>query len=239
MEHEVLAEADGVVRRVAVAVGDAVQEGQLLLTLEPGAAGDARARSTAELDAAAERKDLAAVRARHEIGLDPARPEAVARRHERGRRTARENLADLLDDGSFVEYGPLLFAAQEQRRSREELIARTPADGLVGGVGEDRGPALRGDVLRLHGPGGHPGLAQPPQEGPPLRGRRAARACRLCCSPRAAADGPATSTCRSSPAWTAARSRCSRASAGWCRSWASPLATASRATRPCSGAATW
>ena len=46
-------------------------------------------------------------------------------------RTSRE----LLDDGSFVEYGPLMFAAQEQRRSREELIARTPADGLVGGVG--------------------------------------------------------------------------------------------------------
>ena len=66
----------------------------------------------------------------------PRAPEAVARRHERGRRTARENLADLLDEGSFVEYGPLLFAAQERRRSREELIARTPADGLVGGVGE-------------------------------------------------------------------------------------------------------
>jgi acetyl-CoA carboxylase carboxyltransferase component len=76
------------------------------------------------------------VHERHEIGLDAARPEAVARRHEHGRRTARENLADLLDEGSFVEYGPLLFAAQEQRRSREELIARTPADGLVAGVGE-------------------------------------------------------------------------------------------------------
>jgi len=38
MEHEVLAQTDGVVRRVAVAVGDAVEEGQLLLMLEPGAA---------------------------------------------------------------------------------------------------------------------------------------------------------------------------------------------------------
>ena len=73
---------------------------------------------------------------RHEIGLDAARSDAVAKRHEAGRRTARENLADLLDDGSFVEYGPLLFAAQERRRPRDELIARTPADGLVGGLGE-------------------------------------------------------------------------------------------------------
>jgi acetyl-CoA carboxylase carboxyltransferase component len=86
-----------------------------------------------------ERADLRAVRERHEIGLDAARPEAVAKRRERGRRTARENLAELVDEGSFVEYGPLLFAAQERRRSREELIARTPADGLVGGIAEIAG----------------------------------------------------------------------------------------------------
>jgi acetyl-CoA carboxylase carboxyltransferase component len=82
------------------------------------------------------RADLVAVRARHEIGLDAARPEAVERRRARNRRTARENVAELLDEGSFVEYGPLLFAAQERRRPREELIASTPADGLVAGVGE-------------------------------------------------------------------------------------------------------
>jgi len=86
-----------------------------------------------------ERADLQAVRERHAIGLDAARPEAVAKRHELGRRTTRENLSELLDPESFVEYGPLLFAAQERRRPREELIARTPADGLVGGVGEIEG----------------------------------------------------------------------------------------------------
>jgi acetyl-CoA carboxylase carboxyltransferase component len=82
------------------------------------------------------RADLAAVRERHAKGLDEARPEAVAKRREKGRRTARENLAELVDEGTYVEYGPLLFAAQERRRSREELIAQTPADGLVAGVGE-------------------------------------------------------------------------------------------------------
>jgi len=140
MEHEVLAEADGVVGELAVAVGDAVEEGQLLLTLAPGSAGPSTdAAVLPRAPSGAERADLRAVRERHEIGLDAARPEAVARRHEHGRRTARENLAELLDDGSFVEYGPLLFAAQERRRSREELIARTPADGLVGGLGEVAG----------------------------------------------------------------------------------------------------
>ena len=136
MEHEVLADVDGVVRALAVAVGDAVQEGQLLVTLEPGVGADAEAVRAPEAQAHGERADLRAVRERHEIGLDDARPEAVAQRRERGRRTARENLADLLDADTFVEYGPLVFAAQERRRPREELIARTPADGLVGGIGD-------------------------------------------------------------------------------------------------------
>ncbi len=142
MEHEVLAESAGVVHEVAVEVGDAVEEGQVLITLEPpdgrthhGSPEDAE-QPSADPGGGGERADLRAVRERHEIGLDAARPDVVARRHQHGRRTARENLADLLEEGSFVEYGPLLFAAQEQRRTREELIARTPADGLVGGLGE-------------------------------------------------------------------------------------------------------
>ena len=70
---------------------------------------------------------------------DAARPEAVERRRERGRRTARENVSDLCDDGTFVEYGGLAIAAQRSRRSLEELIAKTPADGLIGGIGEVNG----------------------------------------------------------------------------------------------------
>jgi acetyl-CoA carboxylase carboxyltransferase component len=79
------------------------------------------------------------VRRRHAITLDEARLDTVAGRHEKGRRTARENLDELVDEGTFVEYGPLIFAAQERRRSREDLVARTPADGLVAGVGEVAG----------------------------------------------------------------------------------------------------
>jgi acetyl-CoA carboxylase carboxyltransferase component len=140
MEHEVLAETDGIVRELAVSIGDAVEEGQLLLTLTPGTAGPTNAPEQADTTAPGEeRADLRLVRERHEIGLDAGRAEAVARRHEHGRRTARENLAELLDEDSFVEYGPLLFAAQEQRRSREELISRTPADGLVAGLGQVAG----------------------------------------------------------------------------------------------------
>ena len=80
------------------------------------------------------RPDLAEVRERHRIGLDEGRPEVTARRHAGGRRTARENIADLVDPGSFTEYGALTIAAQRRRRPLDDLIARTPADGLVLGT---------------------------------------------------------------------------------------------------------
>jgi acetyl-CoA carboxylase carboxyltransferase component len=88
-----------------------------------------------------ERDDLAALRARRAKTLDDARPEAVERRHAAGGRTARENVADLVDPGSFVEYGALAIAPQRQRRTIEELIARTPADGLVAGTARVNGGA--------------------------------------------------------------------------------------------------
>jgi acetyl-CoA carboxylase carboxyltransferase component len=47
----------------------------------------------------------------------------------------RENLDDLLDPGSFTEYGAMAVAAQRSRRPLAELIAQTPADGLITGIG--------------------------------------------------------------------------------------------------------
>jgi acetyl-CoA carboxylase carboxyltransferase component len=86
-----------------------------------------------------EREDLAELLARRALTADEARPEAVERRHAAGGRTARENLADLVDPGSFVEYGRFAIAAQRGRRELSELIARTPADGLIGGTARING----------------------------------------------------------------------------------------------------
>ncbi|MDP5184441.1 carboxyl transferase domain-containing protein [Blastococcus sp. BMG 814] len=141
MEHVVALPAGGTVRRIAVRIGETVRQGQLLADVAH-ADGDAAA-DIAAIDPDADRPDLAEVRRRHEIGLDEHRTDAVARRHAQGRRSARENLADLVDEGSFLEYGPLVFAAQERRRSREELQERTPADGVVGGLADiDGDPAV-------------------------------------------------------------------------------------------------
>lgn len=85
------------------------------------------------------RGDLADLLARRALTEDAARPDAVARRHERGGRTARENVADLIDPGSFVEYGRYAIAPQRQRRELADLIARTPADGLLAGTARVNG----------------------------------------------------------------------------------------------------
>ncbi len=87
-----------------------------------------------ERDGGEEREDLAEVLARRAQTEDAARPDAVARRHSAGGRTARENIEDLADPGSFVEYGRYAIAAQRGRRELEELIARTPGDGFLGGT---------------------------------------------------------------------------------------------------------
>lgn len=130
MEHVVTAPEAGVVHSVLVQQGDAVAAGAPLAKLKPGVAVDV-AQSASEDDG--ERADLAEVIQRHYLGMDEARPKAVAKRHARGHRTARENIADLIDPGSFIEYGPLAIAAQRRRREVSELIERTPADGMVGG----------------------------------------------------------------------------------------------------------
>jgi acetyl-CoA carboxylase carboxyltransferase component len=94
------------------------------------------------------RPELAELQKRKALTQDEARPDAVAKRRASGHRTARENVADLCDEGSFVEYGGLAIAAQRSRRSLDELIARTPADGLVGGIGRVNGDLFGDDRAR-------------------------------------------------------------------------------------------
>jgi acetyl-CoA carboxylase carboxyltransferase component len=80
------------------------------------------------------RPELLDLLAHRALTEDSARPEAVARMRERGGRSAREHVAELVDPGSFVEYGRYVTAAQEGRRSLDDLLDRTVADGIVGGI---------------------------------------------------------------------------------------------------------
>ncbi len=141
MEHEVRAEGAAQIAELLVAAGDQVPEGELLVRLRQASAG-ARPDAAAESDVAATapaagtpRADLQEVIARHAFTLDANRPDAVAKRHALGLHTARENIADLCDAGSFIEYGALAIAAQRSRRELDDLLKNTPADGMVTGIG--------------------------------------------------------------------------------------------------------
>lgn len=150
MEHELLATSDARVLELFAAEGELVREGDPLMawgiapvvTSEPtateaGAAIDVGA--DVDADKPVERADLRAWRERHALIADAARPEAVAKRHAAGQRTARENVEAVCDPGSFIEYGALAIAAQTARRPVEALRAQTPADGVVTGLARLQG----------------------------------------------------------------------------------------------------
>ncbi|MCC2978655.1 acetyl-CoA carboxylase family protein [Sphingomonas sp. IC4-52] len=135
MQHAVVATHGGVVRAVTAMPGRVIDEGAVFVSIEPVDGDEGVAAEAAALDLDLIRDDLAEVRARHALGLDEHRPAAVERRRRTNQRTARENIDDLFDAGSFIEYGALAIAAQRRRRSLDDLMRNTPADGLIGGIG--------------------------------------------------------------------------------------------------------
>lgn len=139
MEHVVPSSVAGVVREVRAAADETLNEGAILLVVEAAEGGDNQAVAAEKIDLDRIRPDLEELQQRRALTLDAARPDAVDKRHKLGLRTARENIEDLCDPHSFHEYGAFTVAAQRTRRTMEDLIARTPADGLVMGVGRVNG----------------------------------------------------------------------------------------------------
>ena len=139
MEHVITSPISGLVRALNVAQGDTVFEGHPLAFIEPADLATAAGAGEEAVDLDFIRPDLAAVIERHRGTLDAGRPDAVARRRKTGQRTARENVDDLLDPKSFIEYGGLAVAARRKRHSLEQLIEQTPADGMVMGLGRVNG----------------------------------------------------------------------------------------------------
>ena len=149
MEHPVEAGVEGTITAVLVAEGDTISAGQVLVHITPGVIADVTATEDSDVAATGERADLARYRDRRHLTTDDARPEAVARRAAKGQRTARANIADLVDHGSFIEYGSFAVAAQRQRRTLDDLIRNTPGDGLVGGLATVNGSLFDEDASRV------------------------------------------------------------------------------------------
>ncbi|UYO45793.1 biotin/lipoyl-binding protein [Rhodopseudomonas palustris] len=134
MEHLVAAEQGGRIRRIVATDGVTLMQGEPILYFEPQDVEGDHVVAEEDIDLDAIRPDLAEMLARQANTLDENRPDSVGRRRKTNQRTARENVAQLVDEGSFMEYGSLAIAAQRRRRPLDDLIKNTPADGLITGV---------------------------------------------------------------------------------------------------------
>ena len=149
MQHEIRSPARGYVRRIAVEAGETIYEGHALLFVEEADVEVKGAVAEEKIDLDHIRPDLAEYFERRAMTLDDKRPDAVARRRKTNQRTARQNLDDLVDPGSFVEWGAFAIASQRTRRTQEDLIEKTPADGLITGIGRVNGSLFGPEKSRV------------------------------------------------------------------------------------------
>ncbi|MEC8448301.1 MAG: carboxyl transferase domain-containing protein [Pseudomonadota bacterium] len=139
MEHEIVSSVSGTIDAINVSNMDTVFEGHSLMTIKLGEVTKKEVSSEDEVDLDWIRPDLQEALSRKEASHDKNRPEAVKKRYGTGHRTARENIQDLCDEGTFLEYGSVVIAAQRRRRSEEDLIKNTSGDGMVCGLGHVNG----------------------------------------------------------------------------------------------------
>jgi acetyl/propionyl-CoA carboxylase alpha subunit/acetyl-CoA carboxylase carboxyltransferase component len=138
MEHVISAPVSGVVRRVFASVGDSIPQDVPLIFIEEQEIEDEGALEVSEEELDRLRADLAEVERRRALTTDEARPAGVAMRHEKSQRTAQENIADLCDPGTFIQYGSLVVG-QGLAGTIDELLGYAPADGMVMGLGQVNG----------------------------------------------------------------------------------------------------
>ena len=144
MEHIITAPQSGIVRDIPLVAGDTIFEDTPLVFIEPAAVEGEYATEQA-IDYDEIREDLAEINYYKGLTKDEARPAALAKRAGTNQRTARQNIYDLVDEGTFVEYGPLVTATRFRKDTREDLeerISRTTSDAMVMGVGR-----VNGDIV--------------------------------------------------------------------------------------------
>src|SRR5690606_18693850 len=134
MEHIIVAPEGGIVTKIASEGGAQLEVGSIIVASDPAGAGEGEVVDAAEQSIDAIPPSLAEILARKDMLKDEFRPDAVARRRKTGQQTARENVAAVCDPETCREYGALVLAEQRRRRSMEELIKMSPADGLITGT---------------------------------------------------------------------------------------------------------
>ena len=142
----IVAPQAGVIRRLLVSTDDEVETEQALIEIDHISHSDVALTDPKSLSSV--ESALYAFRTRQQLTLDEARTKALSKRQGQGYRSARQNLADLCDVNSFMEYGQFAVAAQRQRRDYQELKSATAADGIITGVGGRTAKITRDHVCR-------------------------------------------------------------------------------------------
>ena len=131
-----------------MSTGDIVREGFPIVFIEEAEVSGHSGPQVETIDPDYIRPDLEENIERHSYIYDENRREAVEKRHARGYRMPRVNIGELMDDGSFKEYWPLLVARQHRRHDMQTLREQTPTDGVVAGTGTINGDLFGEDDAR-------------------------------------------------------------------------------------------
>ena len=145
MEHVIKSDVAGYLRALTVAIGDVVYEGHALAFIEEADVGAAIEEREEEVDLDYVRPDLQELFDLLAAGMDENREPWVELRHAKGKRTQRESLAELVDPGTWVEFGALVLPARHRIMSDEEMRVRAPADGMITGIGTVNGELFAED----------------------------------------------------------------------------------------------
>ncbi len=148
MEHVIVAEVGGLVREITMSVGETVLEGWPIVLLEEAEVDGEVTETAQEIDPDHIRPDLQELLDRRAYTLDENREKAVEKRKGRGFRMIRESIAQLVDEGSFNEYWPLIVANQHTRHELETLRKNTPGDGVVAGTASINGDKFGDEASR-------------------------------------------------------------------------------------------
>ena len=133
MQTAITASVAGLITDIKVSAGQTIQEGQLICKVVESSQSS-NVLYTQEPISDSVENALDQLNQQLAASLDSGRKKSIDKRHAKGYRTARENLRQLCDEGSFVEYGQLAVAAQRDRMSSEKLKAETAADGVITGL---------------------------------------------------------------------------------------------------------
>ncbi len=141
MKVQIRIEADcaGVVSAINAVIDESIERDASLFEIDQQSASSSQTLTRSDVSSEGPHPLIAQFEERKELSLDSSRTVARDKRHSKGYRTARENLAALCSPDNFQEYGQFAVAAQRQKHDYQELKTSSAADGIITGIAKING----------------------------------------------------------------------------------------------------